>query len=65
MRIPLDNGLYIDPCNPCVLYDSPIETSIERVLNYQTESDIKKLQQQIAELRSKINETEYKDAHFE
>lgn len=65
MRLPLSNGLYIDPCNPALLYDSPDEPQGETVKLSQAEKDRMELDKKIEKLKSYVDELTRKDAHFD
>jgi hypothetical protein len=61
MRLPLSNGLYIDPCNPTLLHDSPNEPQGETV----ELKEHKELNKNVEELKSIVDELTRKDFHFD
>lgn len=65
MRLPLSNGLYIDPCNPALLYDSPDEPQGETVKLSQAEKDRMELEKKIEKLKDFVEQLTRKDAHFD
>ena len=65
MRLPLSNGLYLDPCNPALLYDSSDEPQGETVELSQAEKERMELDKKIERLKSYVDELTRKDAHFD
>lgn len=65
MRLPLSNGLYINPCNPALPYDSPDEPQGETVKLSQAEKDRMELDKEIEKLRTDIEQLTRKDYHFD
>lgn len=65
MRLPLSNGLYIDPCNPTLPYDSPDEPQGETVKLSQAEKDRMELEKKIEKLKDSVEQLTRKDAHFD
>ena len=61
MKVKLSNGLYVDPCDPCILYDNPTEPTGETVVL----TEEQKLRNEIDKLRSEITALTYKDTHFD
>lgn len=65
MRIELCNGLYIDPTNPTLLYDSPEET--EETCVKKKSGKQKTLEERIIELEKKLSQNppySIDDAHI-
>jgi hypothetical protein len=65
MRLPLSNGLYIDPCNPTLLHDSPNEPQGEIIKLSQAEKDRMELEKKIERLHTDIEQLTIKDYHFD
>lgn len=65
MRLPLSNGLYINPCNPALLYDSPDEPQGEAIELTQAEKEHMELERKIEKLKDSVEQLTRKDAHFD
>lgn len=65
MRIQLSNGHYLDPCNPCLLYDNPDEPQGETVELSQADKERMELDRKIEKLHTDIEQLTRKDAHFD